>query len=221
MISGSYKAAIFDFDGTIVDSFPGIAKSIRYALKMTRGEEVRELESLKKFVGPPLRDSFITSLGMNEDEINEAIHHFRERYGNVGFRECEIFEGIIETLSEIRGNGIKTALASSKAEDMLKKITDDKNLTQYFDVILGVSDNLKHKSKADIIMSAMHKLSVLPQETVMIGDRMYDAEGAKTAGVAFIGALYAGYGSREEFNDYPYILLSENIEEIKTAILCR
>lgn len=214
-----YNTAIFDFDGTIVDSFLGIAKSVRHALIKTKGIWIDDLETFKSFVGPPLHHSFTKVLEMSESQAAEAIQYFRERYGTVGYRECEVYDGITEMLSELRANGIKTALASSKSEDMLKKIIVDKNLTSYFDIVLGISDIVKHETKADLIVSSMSSLSALPGETVMIGDRVYDAEGAKEAGVDFIGALYAGYGTKEEFLNYPYILLAENVSEIKQAIL--
>lgn len=216
-----YKAAIFDFDGTIVDSFPGIARSVRHALKETLGLQLDDLEPLKKFVGPPLHDSFRNMEGMDESGAEHAVQCFRDRYGRKGYRECELYDGILDMLNLLRESGIKTAVASSKAQDMLDKIIADKGITEYFDVVLGVVDTIDHESKADLVGKAARLLGAAPNEAVMVGDRYFDAEGAAENDIDFIGALYAGYGPREEFEDFPYVLLTDSPKEIGDYILSK
>lgn len=214
-----YKAAIFDFDGTVVDSFPGIALSVKYALKETLGVDIGNLEPLKCFVGPPLYDSFRSVDGMDDIKAEYAVQRFRDRYGQKGYRECEVYTGFLDMLKSLRDNGVKTAVASSKAQDMLDKIIADKELSPYFDVVLGVTDVVDHESKANLVKRAAELLGVLPEESVMVGDRYFDAEGAAENNIDFIGALYAGYGSKEEFEAFPYVLLTDHPIEIGRYIL--
>jgi len=209
-----YRAVIFDFDGTIVDSFLGITLSMQTALKAVKGIEISELEQLKRFVGPPLYDTFRTAFFMSEEDAAKAVGYFRKRFSEVGYAECEVYEGVEKMLVSLRRKGIKTAIASSKADDMLKKVAAAKGVDIHFDVIAGISDVVKHETKAAVIGKVLEMLSVAPEEAVMVGDRMYDAEGAKAAGVDFIGALWAGYGSREEFLAYPNVLLADSIGEV-------
>ena len=91
------QALIFDFDGTLFDTGPGILRSVQYALERF-GIRETDLGKLRKFVGPPLVDSFMELYGMPPEQAKEAVAFYRERYTPVGLLECEPYPGMPELL---------------------------------------------------------------------------------------------------------------------------
>lgn len=200
-----YDTIIFDFDGTVVDSAPGVTKSAQYALEMEFGIIEPDLEKLRVFCGPPLYQSFTTFYSLTPDDAERAVNRFRERYAVVGFTESTLFEGMVELLLALRARGLKTGIASSKSADMLLRSLDDMDIRQYFDVVLGIEETLHHKTKTELIKEALCQLDADPEKALMIGDRHFDAEGAAAAGIDFVAALYGGTAPKEEFDGYPVV----------------
>lgn len=195
----SFDYVIFDFDGTVADTGEGIIKSLMYSFEQM-GDEVPGEDELKKFIGPPVHHSFTRFHGISEDKVGEYIKKYRERYKLKGIYECELYDGMHSLLGELHKRGIKVGIASSKPEHLIFSVAEHLGITSEFDAVVGVkSDDSRHSSKTDIILEAMKKLGAEnAAKVLMVGDRLYDIEGAKGAGVFSCGALW-GYGSREEF----------------------
>ena len=120
MIS-SFDTLLFDLDGTLTDSTEGIIKCLEYALERM-GYEVPE--DTHKFLGPPLYRSFADFCGMNEEQVNEAVRIFRERYSDVGLFENRVYDGIPEMLQRLRDGGKRIMVATSKPEVYAVRIFD-------------------------------------------------------------------------------------------------
>ena len=120
MIS-SFDTLLFDLDGTLTDSTEGIIKCLEYALERM-GYEVPE--DTNKFLGPPLYRSFADFCGMNEEQVNEAVRIFRERYSDVGLFENRVYDGIPEMLQRLRDGGKRIMVATSKPEVYAVRIFD-------------------------------------------------------------------------------------------------
>ena len=108
-----FDAVLFDFDGTLVDSSEGIFNSLIYAFEQD-GREAPDRDILRKFIGPPLYESFKTLFGYDGDEIDFMIKKYRERYSEKGYLEASFYDGIPELLKELHEKGIKIATASSR-----------------------------------------------------------------------------------------------------------
>lgn len=210
------KAVLFDFDGTLVDSSEGIYKSLMYAFRAD-GKPIPDEATLRKFIGPPIYDSFKNLFGYGEDKIDFMVHKYRERYRARGYREVQVYDGIPALLARLHQNGIKIATASSKPTVFIEKILEERNLLSYFDYLGGTEFDNISSDKTAIMQSAMRALSVSPQETVMVGDRLYDIRGAKGASVPCIAVLY-GFGSREEFEEYGADYIVRTPKEIETLL---
>ena len=92
-----YEAILFDLDGTLTESGPGIMRSVQYALeKIGRPEE--NLSALRCFVGPPMKEQFMSYAGVDEETAEKAIVYYRERYVPVGMFENELYPGVPEML---------------------------------------------------------------------------------------------------------------------------
>ncbi|MGN0519306.1 MAG: HAD hydrolase-like protein [Candidatus Fimenecus sp.] len=210
------KAVLFDFDGTLVDSSEGIFKSLMYAFEAD-GKPIPDEATLRKFIGPPIYDSFKNLFGYKDEKIDWMIAKYRERYRAIGYREVEVYAGIPALLERLHQNGIKIATASSKPTVFIEKILEERNLLSYFDYLGGTDFDNISSDKTVIMQDAMRALSVSPQETVMVGDRLYDIRGAKGASVPCIAVLY-GFGSREEFLEYGADYIVRTPKEIENLI---
>lgn len=215
----NYDYVIFDFDGTVVDTGEGILKSLQYSFK-EMGKEVPSLSDLKKFIGPPVYYSYTTYYGVSEDEVGLYIKKYRERYRAKGIYECALYKGFPEILDALHENGVKVGVASSKPESLIYDVADFLNITEKFDVIVGVQiDDSNHSSKAGLILEAMKKLGVKDNSKVlMVGDRCYDIDGAAGAGVNSCGVLW-GYGSEEEFREHNADFVVSDTNELLNLIL--
>ena len=216
----SYQYILFDLDGTITESGPGIMNSVAYAVKKM-GYEVPDRRVLRKFIGPPLSESFQKYVGMSEKQAEEAIRCYREYYTSGGMFENEVYEGIEKSLELLKKNGKKLAIATSKPEKFAKQIAEHFGLDKYFDVICGASMDESLVAKADIMRNALEKLGVteeMKSQVLMVGDREHDIFGAKKNQVVSLGVLY-GYGDRPELETAGADYIVENTEQIATVVL--
>ena len=141
------QALIFDFDGTLFDTGPGILRSVQYALERF-GIRETDLGKLRKFVGPPLVDSFIELYGMPPEQAKEAVAFYRERYTPVGLLECEPYPGMPELLEKLRVKGFRLGVATGKPTQMAEQILKNHGMEHIFDCVYGSEpDGLRAKKE--------------------------------------------------------------------------
>lgn len=208
-----YRYLIFDLDGTLTESGEGIMNSAEYAFK-AMGRQVPDRTELRRFVGPPLKESF-PRYGMDEAETEEAIRQFRVYFADRGWLENKPYEGIIELCGQLKESGYKLIVATSKIEFQAVRIMDHFGLKPYFLDVIGSDDASGRFSKADVVRFALNKYGIAPDsgDAVMIGDRCYDVEGARECGLDTIGVSY-GYGTRRELEDAGAKVVADSVEEL-------
>ena len=208
----------FDLDGTLTDSMPGITRAVRYALRHF-GIIEEDLNVLRPFVGPPLRDSFQEFYGFSDRDAKRAVAVFREYYTGRGWMENEPYEGIREMLEELKGAGKRLYVATSKPEDMAMRVLDHFGLTGCFEFVgAAISDSIRAK-KDEVIVHVMESCDLLEKKDsiLMVGDRKHDILGARKAGIQAMGVLY-GYGSREELLTAGADWLCETPKDLPTLL---
>ena len=198
-----YDIILFDLDGTLTDPGEGITNSVAHALKKW-GIEVADRSTLYRFIGPPLKDSFMDYCGFDDDAEGErAVAAYREYYHDIGIYENLVYDGIEELLKALKEKGKTVVLATSKPEPYAIRILVHFGLDKYFDVIAGATMDSTRVKKADVIAYAIEKIEdklghPLDRTTaVMVGDRCQDVEGATANGLDSIGVLF-GYGDEDE-----------------------
>lgn len=198
-----YDIILFDLDGTLTDPGEGITNSVAHALKKW-GIEVADRSTLYRFIGPPLKDSFMDYCGFDDDAEGErAVAAYREYYHDIGIYENLVYDGIEDLLKALKEQGKTVVLATSKPEPYATRILVHFGLDKYFDVIAGATMDSTRVKKADVIAYAIEKIEdklghPLDRTTaVMVGDRRQDVEGATANGLDSIGVLF-GYGDEEE-----------------------
>ena len=200
---------VFDLDGTLTDSAPGIMASSRYALE-TMGLPVPSETTLRSFLGPPLAESFMRYCGMSQDQAVEATGHYRERYLTIGWLENQVYPGIRPLLTALRQAGVRLSVATGKPQEASIKILKHFGLSGFFDSIIGPQANDYLASKRDLISQS---LGGFHGGAVMIGDRDIDIYGARLAGIDSIGAAY-GYGSLEELRNAQPAAIVSSVDEL-------
>lgn len=212
-----YSAVIFDFDGTICDTGEGILKSAKYALEAF-GYNAPDYEELTCFIGPPLLITFQEKFGADAARADELVKKFRERYTNKGVFESKLYDGIKELLISLKKDNIKIGIASSKPQEYIETLLDHFGIKSYFDVICGVTFTADCESKASIIARCQKELNIAGNECIMVGDKKYDIEGAKTNLIDSVGVLW-GYGTKFEHIEAGAKFIVDKIENIESVAL--
>lgn len=214
----NYSTVFFDLDGTLVDSGEGVRNSVEYALKKF-GIEVENKDSLSCFIGPPLTVSFKTFYGFDDENADRGVAYYREYYKDKGIFEGYVYDGIEETLKRLKAAGKKVMVATSKPEEYAKRVLEKFGIAKYFDFIAGATmDEKTRANKIEIMQYAFDSCGASPSDTIMVGDRLFDIEGAKHFGMECIAVLY-GYGSKEEFERYGAEYIVETAEDVANLIL--
>lgn len=213
-----YHTILFDLDGTLTDSGPGITNSVAYALRKWDIEE-KDMGILRKFVGPPLDTSFAKYYGFSEEQCRQAILYYREYYLTKGIYENRVYDGIEDLLKWLKASGRRVIVATSKPEPSAIHVLEHFGIAPYFDIIAGATmEDRSRVEKSDVIRYALERAGIRDTAgTVMVGDRENDMQGAKDNGLSSIGVLY-GYGSREELEEAGALQLAETVEDVRRCI---
>ena len=194
-----FSCILFDLDGTIVDSAPGITATLAYTFEQL-GLPIPSPAELVAYVGPPILDSFRDLAGFTPEESLRALNIYRPQYLKTGVFNATVYPGIPEVLRAIREHDVPLSLATSKPETPATLILEHYDLLKYFDVITGASDDEKRSAKADVVEEALKRLvdrGVDVSRPVMVGDRHHDVVGAAAHDVPTVFVRW-GYGSPAE-----------------------
>ena len=214
----NYQTIIFDLDGTLTDSQVGIINSLTYAFQKM-GLPLPAKSLLKKFIGPPLSQSFQEFCGLSQSQSQEAIGYYRHYFADKGWKENQALPGVSDLLSDLKTAGKTLLVASSKPEIFVKKILDYFGLSTYFTVIAGASLDDSRAQKSQVIAHALKSADISdPKTCVMVGDRKHDVEGAKANGLPAIGLLL-GFGSRKELEEAGALAIAKDFKELKKILL--
>ena len=225
-----FETILFDLDGTLTESAPGITKSIQYALKEVLNIEA-SLQDLECFVGPPLNEAFPAHYGTDEATTIELIRKFRERFETIGIYENALYPGIAQMLSALYSADIRLAVASSKPEHFVHRILEYFDVYRYFSSAIGSSPdgelsekgekNTARSEKDLIVESSLLSMGIRKEDysrVAMVGDRHYDIQGAHANGIYAVGVSY-GYGSAQELKEAGADFIAPSVQELQAFLL--
>jgi phosphoglycolate phosphatase len=188
-------ALIFDLDGTLTDSKPGILGCLHKVLEM-RG--MGDHGPLDHFVGPPVEEWVIELLPNGSGEEQAALaRDYRACYDREGWRNNSVFPGVREMLVELHEQGFPLYVCTSKQQHFAVRILDAFDLSSLFTAIYGDKAEYETHSKVDLLGMVLRERSLGPDSAWMIGDRSYDIDAAHANQVRCLAAGW-GYGSVEE-----------------------
>jgi len=193
------RLALFDLDGTLIDSEAGIVNSIEYALAKL-GASSPPRATLRGWIGPPLRATFPLVLGDDPARTEQAVAHYSERFSAVGWREHRVYDGIGDVVDDLAARGVALAVVTTKVERHAEPIVGSLPFGARFARVYAAAAGSRDSEKATMVARALSDFGVRAENAVMIGDRHFDIEGARANGVRAIGVGW-GFGSHEELRD--------------------
>lgn len=211
-----YKYIAFDLDGTLTDPEAGLTAGFAYALSKM-GVDYGERQSLKRFIGPPLKSEFRLAYGMSDAEAEECVRLFREYFQVYGWWDNRLYEGIPEMLAALKARGKTLLLATSKPELFAAKILRLFDIMKYFDFVGGATLDHTRVEKSDVLSYALDSVNADRAVSILVGDRVYDAEGARLCGIDSLGVTY-GHGSESEIRESGFSFIAKTVGDI-TEIL--
>ena len=211
-----FNSAIFDLDGTIMDSEEGIVRSVEYALDKMGVTEYDRQTNLR-FIGPPLVDSFMEYYSMSEEDALRAVDFYRERYSVTGIYEARMYDGVRELLTRLKEQGVKLYIGSSKPEKYVRMILEKQGILDLFDYVAGATFDESRNNKEQVLTYLFEQVEIDRKSAVMIGDRYHDIDGAHYVKIPCIAVLY-GFGNEAEFKKHGAEYIAADTDEILKII---
>lgn len=216
-----FKVAVFDLDGTLLDTSVGVLASVKYTIEKFGFAPLND-EQLSSFIGPPIQNSFAKAYGLEGAILQEIATVFRNQYKDVDLLKAVPYEGIYEVFAELNAHNIKPVIATYKRQDYATTILKHFGFDKYTDIMYGADHENKLKKK-DIIEMALRDAGFSNySEAVMIGDSDNDAIGAADIGAKFIGVTYGfGFHKDADVKRYPNVGIARNTFELKELLIGR
>ncbi|MEE0595168.1 MAG: HAD hydrolase-like protein [Agathobacter sp.] len=211
------KAILFDLDGTLIDSSEGITKSTQYALAHY-GIIENDLSKFYKFIGPPLVASFKKYYDFPEEQAVEAVAVYRERYNKIGLFECSLYPGVRECIEKLKAQGYLIGMASSKPEVSCRRILEHFGILELFDDVVGATFDGRIDTKEEVLNEVMRRWSDVPKdEMCLIGDTMFDVEGANQVGIRTVAVTF-GFGNVQEMVEAGAVAVCDDMEKLPDIV---
>ena len=208
---------LFDLDGTLTESGPGITRSVAFALDAV-GAPALEADALVRFIGPPLPESFRTVAALDDATAETAVAAFGEYYNAHGMFESSVYPRIPDLLQALSNDGRRLAVATSKPTHVAVAVLEHYALSGYFEAVCGAISDGVRSTKTEVVTAALAALDTAPGgHAVLVGDRMHDAVGARAVGIECIGAGW-GYGSRTELLDAGVNTIAADVDELASLL---
>jgi phosphoglycolate phosphatase len=190
-------ALIFDLDGTLTDSKPGILGCLRQVLD---ARQMGDCGPLDRFVGPPVEEWAVELLpnGSEEDRLALA-RDYRACYGREGWSNNSVYPGIREMLAGLRERGFPLYVCTSKQEHFAVRILTTFGIVEFFTAIYGDKAEYEDHSKVKLLTRLLAERGLGRETAWMVGDRIYDIEAAQGNGIRSIAAAW-GYGTHQEWS---------------------
>lgn len=196
------KLVVFDMDGTLADTSEGIINSHRYAHQIM-GKPIPNEEDLRAVIGGQLLKTYQDRFAFGEHDARLAVAHYRDYYRREGIYQAQLYPGIRELLHDLSDMKLYLAVATLKAEVFAKDMLKRMGVLDLFSVVRGM-DKDDTLTKEQLIKDCMESLHIGKDDTVLVGDSIHDLQGARNAGVNFIGVDYGfGFSHSKTYTDFP------------------
>lgn len=213
-----YTLIAFDLDGTLTNPESGLIAGFEYAFDKMNLEKKTKAE-FKKYIGPPLFAEWRDEFGLSDEEADGMVKIFREYYNVYGWWDNRVYDGVPEMLAALKAKGKRLAVATSKPQKIAERVLALFGLDGYFDFISGSTPDRKRDTKTEVLEYALAAFpDVSREECILVGDRIFDADGARACGIDSLGVLY-GHGSRSEMESGGFTALVKAPLDVVTALV--
>ena len=213
-----YQHIIFDLDGTLTDSKPGIINSAVYACQKL-GIKDPPVEEFDRLIGVPLQDYFRMIFDFSDAEVEKAVIYFREYYGSKGVYENEVYDGIPGLLNKLKKAGKKIYISTAKYEKYAWVVTDHFQFTPLITDMVGADQGGVHATKTELAAKIIQRNKITDLEkTIVIGDKHMDIQAGHQNGIDSIGVTY-GFGTSEELVGEKPTYLVDSVAELEGILV--
>lgn len=213
-----YKIILWDLDGTLMDTGPGIFAAFRYVQKQNGWHEIDD-KTLHTLVGPPLISSYMKTFDLTEEKAVEAANLHRLYQKRCSYQLSTAYPGMADLLYTLKKKGYILAVSTLKGEEIARKTLSAGKLTSYFDGIFGVTPNHLKARKSDIINRALKALKIEKQDAILIGDSQFDGLGAWENNMPFVAVTYGyGFHNSEEACAWHPLHVSPSVKDLSAFL---
>lgn len=212
-----YKAVVFDFDYTLVDSSEAVIECISYAMK-EMGLPAKSAKTICKTIGLSIEETFIALAGQEgKERIQDFKCHFRDKADEVMVELSDFYDYVPGVIKFLKKNNFKMAIVSNKLRCRIQTILQKGNLQDFFDVIIGSEDVECHKPHPGSLLKAVEGLGISPDKCMYVGDSMVDAKTAEAAGIEFTAVL-SGETDRSDFEKAGVERIIDDLQQLPAIL---
>ena len=211
-----YSTVFFDLDGTLIESGPAIFATTRATLS-AMGLSCPDDVYLRKIIGPPLKTGFSEFLHIPEGRLGEAVDLYREKAKTMGIDLAAPYAGVLEMLAALKEAGARIGIVTSKVQSTALEQLSAFGIAPYADYVRGAFAD-GNGEKTALLRIAAAEFAAGESRAVMVGDRRFDLDAARSVGIASVGVLY-GYGERAEIEACKPAYIVESVEKLKQLLL--
>ena len=213
------KFAIFDLDGTLMDTIEDLFYAMNAMLREMQYPEITR-EQVRAFIGNGAREFVRLSVAhatSDEVKVDECLRVYRRIYDAESTKRSEVFAGILPALDDLKTEGVRLAVLSNKPDSATNAVISE-YFGNRFEVVMGQREGIPVKPDPAGVRLVLEMLGALPEESVFVGDGETDCLTAKAAGLSHIAVLW-GYRTREELSAYGAEVFAETPAEMERLIL--
>lgn len=188
------KNILFDFDGTLVDSAPGIVKTMEQTF-LRMGIAVPSEAEMRATIGLPLLKALQLLGNLNDDDARKATDIYRELFPIYEVNYVKVFPSVIETLQALKDRGIRMAIVTSRDRVSYELIADKRGLSMMFENVVTGADGITPKPAPDMVLALLERMGITADETLVVGDTTFDIRMGNTA---YCRTCAVTYGNHDE-----------------------
>lgn len=202
---------IFDLDGTISDSSEGVFANFREVFSRYGVPDMPD-EELKKYIGPPTEESLARHIP--NEKLDEAVETYRKIYKEKNINKNKMYPNMDKLLVYLKSKGHKLYVATTKEIKAAKEILTNFGIMKYYDAVYGADPTNNVFTKTDVLNRLFEQTNAQKDDSIMIGDTLYDVEGAENVGIKVAVVLY-GFSPKENFEGRQVEFFAQTVEDLK------
>ena len=186
------KAVLFDFDGTLADTAPGIVLTMQETFR-AMGCPVPDEEAIRQTIGLPLVDCIRILGNISVEEAEKGVEVYRALFPTFELTHITMFPGVAQTVGELSRQGVRLAICTSRGRRSLESILSRYGLWDRFETVVTASDNLPSKPAPDMVLTLLDRMGLRPEEALVIGDTTFDILMGSRAGCRTVAVTYGNH----------------------------